>query len=224
MARFARIVAPGAPHHVVQRGGRRGPVFAGSGDYALYLNFLAEQCAWARVRVVAYALLPDRVHLILVPRDMEGLRRALATAHKRYARRINAKKGRTGKLWHGRFASYPLDEAATLACARYVDLLPVREGVAKSARGWCWSSAAAHMGARSQGPVKPERLMPAAAWRAYLTEGCPRAEVRAIEGCARTGRPLGSARFIATLEKRLGRVIAKQKPGPKPTKLRRKSP
>ncbi|MBM3514055.1 MAG: transposase, partial [Alphaproteobacteria bacterium] len=141
MARFARIVASGLPHHVTQRVSGRVPAFRSAKDYALYLDMLAAQAKSASAEILAYCLLPRTIHLIVVPRGRDGLRLALATANKRYARHANAARGRGGKMWHGRFASFPLDEEAVTASARFIELAPVREGLAASARGWRWSSA-----------------------------------------------------------------------------------
>jgi putative transposase len=77
MSRLARVVIPGVPHHVTQRGNGRAQTFFGEDDYRLYLDLLARQCAAAEVGVWAWVLMPNHVHLILTPRDGDGLRRAL---------------------------------------------------------------------------------------------------------------------------------------------------
>ena len=120
MARLARVVAAGLPHHVTQRGNRRQKVFFGEGDYEIYRGLLAEGCRAAGVAVWAYCLMPNHVHLILVPSDADGLRAALGEAHRRYTRQVNLREGWRGYLWQGRFASFPMDESHLLACARYV--------------------------------------------------------------------------------------------------------
>jgi putative transposase len=122
MARLARVVAAGIAHHVTQRGNRRQTVFFGDDDYRAYEALLAEGCASAGVAVWGCCLMPNPVHLILVPRDEAGLREALSEAHRRYTRRVNLREGWRGHLWQGRFASVPMDEAHLLACARYVEL------------------------------------------------------------------------------------------------------
>src|SRR5665213_3379088 len=148
MARMARVVAAGVPHHVTQRGNRRQKVFFCDTDYQTYLSLLAEGCAAARVAVWAYCLMPNHVHLILVPRDEDGLRAALGEAHRRYTREVNFRQGWRGYLWQGPFSSFPMDDDYLLACARYIELNPVRAKLAASARGWRWSSARAHLAGR----------------------------------------------------------------------------
>ncbi|MDA0261802.1 MAG: transposase [Proteobacteria bacterium] len=216
MARLARVVAAGLPHHVTQRGNRQQPVFFGEDDYALYCQLLAQGCEAAGTAVWAYCLMPSHVHLILVPSDPDGLRAALGEAHRRYTRKVNLREGWRGYLWQGRFASFPMDEAYLLACARYVELNPVRAGLARRARDWKWSSARAHLAGRDDGLVTAAPLLALVPdWAALLRQKLGEDERDAIRAAERTGRPLGSAHFTAQLEKRLGRQFARAKPGPK---------
>ncbi|WP_315832350.1 transposase [Bradyrhizobium prioriisuperbiae] len=126
MARLARVVVPGIPHHVTQRGNGRARTFFEDADYALYRDLLAEHCGQAGVEVWAWCLMPNHVHLILVPSDPDGLRRALAALHRRYAGIIHARRKRTGHFWQGRFGAVAMDEAHLAAALRYVSLNPVR--------------------------------------------------------------------------------------------------
>ena len=152
-----------------------------------------------------------------MPPDEDGLRAALGEAHRRYTRRVNFREGWRGYLWRGRFASCPMDERHLMACARYVELNPVRAKLVRRARDWPWSSVRAHLGGEDDGLVRVRPLLALAPdWAAFLAEGLDDAERDAIRAGERTGRPLGSKRFVARLEKRLGRVLAQQKPGPKP--------
>jgi len=217
MARLARVVAPGIPHHVTQRGNRRQTVFFGDDDYAAYRALLAEGCRAAGVAVWAYCLMPNHVHLILVPSDADGLRAALGETHRRYTRHVNQREGWRGYLWQGRFASSPMDEAHLLACARYVELNPVRAQLARRARDWRWSSARAHLAGKDDALVRVRPLLVLAPdWPGFLAAGLSPEDREAIRAGERTGRPLGSPRFVARLEKRLARPLARQKPGPKP--------
>jgi putative transposase len=217
MARIARVVAAGVPHHVTQRGNRRQKTFFSDADYESYCALLAEGCRKANVAVWAYCLMPNHVHLILVPRDEDGLRAALSEAHRRYSREVNFREGWRGYLWQGRFASFPMDDNYVLACARYVELNPVRAKLVARARDWRWSSARAHLSKRDDVLVKSGPLLDRVGdWKAFLGEGLDAAQRDAIRGSERTGRPLGGAAFIRKLEKKLDRVLARRKPGPKP--------
>ncbi len=217
MARLARVVAAGVPHHVTQRGNRRQQVFFSDDDYRSYLELLGEGCRAADVAVWGYCLMPNHVHLILTPADPGGLRAALAEAHRRYSRRVNFREGWRGYLWQGRFASVPMDEAHLLAAARYVELNPVRARLTKQAEQWPWSSVHAHLAGQDDELVSVAPLRDRVSdWPAFLALGLDKAEHEAIQAGGRTGRPLGSAAFVTNLEQSLGRALAKQKPGRKP--------
>ena len=218
MARLARVVAGGVPLHVTQRGNRRQEVFFSDDDYVLYRALVAEHCASAKVEIWAYCLMPNHVHLIAVPRDAEGLAKAFGDAHRAYARHVNFREGWRGYLWQGRFASYPMDERYTLACARYVELNPVRAGLTRSARDWRWSSARAHLAGKDDDLVKVAPLLEMVPdWRGYLGVGVADDDLDALRKSCRTGRPLGTDRFVAGLERRLDRTLTRGKPGPKPS-------
>ena len=216
MARLARVVAAGVPHHVVQRGNRRQQVFFSDDDYATYLELVAEGCREAGVEVWAYCLMPNHVHLILRPKDEDGLRAALGEAHRRYTRHVNFREGWRGYLWQGRFASFPMDEPYLMACARYVETNPVRAKLVRRARDWRWSSARAHLAGRDDGLVTVAPLLALVSdWSGYLSAKQGEGADDALRRSERTGRPLGSAAFIRRLERKLDRPLAKQKPGPK---------
>jgi len=214
MARLARLVVPGVPHHVTQRGNRRLPVFFGDGDYRAYKALLAEGCAKAGTAVWAYCLMPNHVHLILVPSHEDGLRAALGETHRRYTRHVNAREGWRGHLWQSRFASFPMDEAHLLACARYVELNPVRAKLARRPRAWKWSSAEAHLTGKDDGLVSVAPLLDRAGdWKAFLGAGLETEQLDAIRGHERTGHPLGGTRFLARLKRRLGKDVTPRRPG-----------
>lgn len=214
MARLSRVVIPGVPHHVTQRGNRRLPTFFGEHDYKSYRELLAEGCKAAAVDILAYCLMPNHVHLVLTPASEDGLRAALADAHRRYSRRINQREGWTGYLWQGRFASAPMDEAHLLAACRYVELNPVRAGLVAAPQDWAWSSARAHLGGRPDGVVSIGPMLSRVPdWAGFLAAGLPEADHQALRSAERTGRPLGSKAFVAEVEQRSGRSFQLGKPG-----------
>ena len=142
MARLARLVVPGHPHHVTQRGNRGQETFFGDDDYRSYLSLLAECCRKAGTEVWAYCLMPNHVHLVLVPSHEDGLRAALGETHRRYTRHVNLREDWRGHLWQARFHSFAMDENHLLACARLVELNPVRARLVQRPGDWRWSSAA----------------------------------------------------------------------------------
>jgi putative transposase len=140
MARLARVVAPGFPHHITQRGNRRQQTFFCDEDYQRYVELMAEWCNALEVEILAYCLMPNHVHLIAVPQSADGLGRAIGEAHRRYTRMINFRERWRGHLWQGRFASFVLDEPYLLTAARYVELNPVRAGLVGAPSRYRWSS------------------------------------------------------------------------------------
>jgi putative transposase len=218
MARLARVVIPGYPHHVTQRGNGRAQTFFGDGDYALYRDLLAAHCGAAGVEVWAWCLMPNHVHLILVPSDPDGLRRALARVHRIYAGTIQARRKRTGHFWQGRFGAVAMDEPHLAAALRYVSLNPVRARLVERAQDWRWSSTRAHLRGRNDGvtvlaPVR-DRFPDFADLLACEPEADLFESLRAAESI---GRPLGDERFLARLERKTGRILKPAKRGPKPS-------
>jgi putative transposase len=118
MARLARAVFPGLPHHVTQRGNGRQQTFFSDEDYAFYRDLMRQHCAAAKVAVWSWALMPNHVHLILVPADEDGLRRALSRVHRGYAGRIHERLRRTGHFWQGRFGCVAMDDEHLHAMSR----------------------------------------------------------------------------------------------------------
>jgi putative transposase len=140
MARLARMVAPGVPHHVTQRGNRRQRTFFCDDDYKAYIELMAEWCCRCGVAIWAYCLMLNHVHLIVVPSSEAGLRSAIGEAHRRCSGRIYFRYGWRGHVWKGRFASYPLNEPYLPAAVPYVDLNPVQAGLGQSPGAYPWSS------------------------------------------------------------------------------------
>ncbi len=214
MGRIARVVAPGYPHHITQRGNRRQQTFFSADDYRLYIELMAEWCRRCNVEVWAYCLMPNHTHMITVPDGEEGLRRAIGEAHRRYTRHVNFREGWKGHLWQGRFASFPMDEAHLLAAVRYVELNPVRAKLSARPEAYRWSSARAHIAGADDSLVKVEPMLRMVHdWTTFLDGGMKEREALEIRRGERTGRPLGNENFLQELEKRLGRILQPGKPG-----------
>ena len=217
MACLARVVIPGIAHHVTQRGNGRARTFFSDDDYALYRDLLAEHCRAADVGVWAWCLMPNHVHLILVPRDADGLRRALAPVHRRYAGIIHARRKRTGHFWQGRFGAVVMDEEHLAAALAYVSLNPVRARLVERAQDWRWSSTRAHLRGKDDGltalaPIK-DRFPRFADLLASEPDAEALARLRAAES---VGRPLGGGGFVTRIERATKRLLKPCKRGPKP--------
>ena len=217
MARFARIVVPDLPHHVTQRGSRRMRVFLSKDDYRLYIRLLGDHARRHALDIWAYCLMPNHVHLIVVPSSEQGLARPLGQAHQRYALEINRQNRWTGHLWQERFASFPMDEPHLLAALRYVLLNPVRAGLAGAAVDWPYSSARAHVHGQPDPLVNrrpgDERVDD---WSTFLDEPIDEM-IEVLRRHGRVGRPLGSENFINLLEGITGRRLRPRKAGRRPS-------
>jgi putative transposase len=217
MARLARVVAPGVPHHVTQRGNRRQQVFFSDEDYSLYRGLLTDQCRARGVTSLGYCLMPNHTHLILVPPDETSLAITLAETHRRYTRHINFRERWRGFLWQGRFASFAMDDGYLMTCIRYVELNPLRARLVDAPGDWPWTSARSHLtGVHDPLAADDARFKAVANWAAFLAEGLGAGVRDTIRMSTSTGRPLGDPSFVLRLEQALSRQLGKRKPGPKP--------
>ena len=221
MARIGRLVVPGTPHHVTQRGNRRETTFFEDMDYRLYRDLLAVASAKAGAEIWAYCLMPDHVHIIVTPRDADGLWRTFADLHRRYTAHINARNRWTGHLWQARFGSAAMDEDHLIAAIRYVSLNPVRARLVERAEDWPWSSVRAHRRGKDDGVVTTAPVLErVGSFADFLAE--PFDEAAAFTPLRRsetTGRPIGSDVWIERPEQSFARPLAPRKRGPKPREL-----
>lgn len=221
MSRLARVVVPGLPHHVTQRGNRREATFFEAGDYAVYRDLFAQYARKHGVAVWAYCLMPNHVHLILVPSEPAGLARVVGGVHRRYTNYIHARTRWVGHLFQSRFASVVMDEAHLFHAIRYVSVNPVRAGLVARADDWPWSSVRAHLAGRGDGLVDVAPVlerMPDFAERIAAVAAADESAWWALRRAETSGRPLGSRGFMLQLEQRLGRVLACRSPGRPPKK------
>jgi REP-associated tyrosine transposase len=221
MPRIARVIVPGVPHHITQRGNRGCDVFLTDEHRSRYLELLKEYADEHGLRIDAYCLMTNHVHLVATPETVESLEAVLRPLHVRHSQTINRYLGERGVLWQGRPYSCPLDEEHFWAAVRYVEMNPVRAKMVKRAERYAWSSAAAHCGVRddplaadlSSGPVEPS------GWAEWLQEDEDEAALETLRKKTRTGLPAGSSEFVTVLEEILGRVLHRGKPG-RPRKKR----
>lgn len=225
MSRIARIVLEDIPYHITQRGNGRQQVFSDAQDYRLYLDLLRAYAKDAQLRVWAYCLMPNHVHLIAAPGRGDSMASALGRTHADFARHFNLKRRTCGHVWQARFFSCPLESAHLWKAMAYVERNPVRAGMVERARQYEWSSAWAHLGWAGL-----DGFIDLCAWREQYSQ--PQwAEVlefgieeeafgRRLQEASRRGRPLGGAEFVHGLEARAGRELRPLRPG-RPRKAHR---
>ena len=211
MPRVARIVIPGVPHHITQRGNNRQDVFFVDDDRQVYLGFLGEGGLQFGLRVEGYCLMRNHVHLVATPQHEESLAKALGRAHFRYAQYVNRLHGRSGHLWQNRFFSCALDEEYYWTALRYVERNPVRARLVRKAWQYPWSSAAGHTGRGDATGLLElaawEREMSVAAWEKMLMQAEDEETLGLLRMRTQTGRPLANDRFLSKLETVLGRRV-----------------
>jgi putative transposase len=222
MARLPRMVLPGIPHHVTQRGNRRERTFFEEGDYALYLDLLADAAVRHGVAIWSYCLMPNHVHIVAVPRDEDALGRTFRHVHRHYTGYVNARMRVTGHLWQGRFSSVAMDEVHLFAAFRYVALNPVRARLVRRAEDWQWSSTRALIaGADDRVVTVAPTLERIGDFAAFLGEDFDEAFTYAALRKAETlGRPIGSAVWLEEMERATGRKLTPSKRGRKPSEIR----
>jgi putative transposase len=209
MPRFPRIVIPGCPHHLIQRGNRRQCVFFCDEDRAFFLTLLGREAEKRGIAIWAFCLMENHFHLVAVPTRPDSFARGLGEAQRRYTLVINTREGWKGFLFQGRFLSYPLDEDHQYAAIRYVERNPVRAGMVVRAEDYEWSSARAHVRKEPHPLLTPfpfERSVKD--WAHYLGQKEDPDLLEGFRGHERTGRPMGGEDFVKRLERLSGRVLA----------------
>ena len=206
MARLPRLVLPDWPHHVIQRGNNRQPIVRSDADRRAWRSFLAEALDIYGVRLHAYVLMDNHFHLLLTPPDAPALSRMMQSLGRRYVGAHNAIHARSGTLWEGRFRCSPVEtERYLLACARYIELNPVRAGMVSHAQDHAWSSAAHHLGLKRDPLITEHPLYwdlgntpfeRQRAWRDLIESGLSEREATHITETALKGWALGSPAFV----------------------------
>jgi putative transposase len=216
MPRVGRLVLPNYPHHIVQRGHNRQVVFVEPDDYQRYITDLRELKDAFGIKVYAYCLMTNHVHLLLAPDEsVSGLSQLMKTLSARTTRYRNRLEGRSGTLWESRYKSSLVQtDAYLLSCCRYIELNPVRAGMVADAADYPWSSYLARMA------TAPERnwldLDPCFTalgatgeeqrrrYDEFVRQSIPPGEWSLIRGALQRGQLTGNSRFIDEIERVTG--------------------
>ncbi|HOP59840.1 MAG TPA: transposase [Candidatus Saccharicenans sp.] len=208
MPRMARIVVPGIPHHVIQRGHRSEVVFFKKEDRQTYLKILANFARKYGVKIWSYCLMTNHIHLVAIPSTSDSLAKLMRQVHKNYTMVINIRNNWKGTLWQGRYLSYPMDERYLYKCVRYIERNPVRAKIVERPEDYPWSSARAHVfGLADEVLSDSSFLQQIHDWRAYLAENESKNDLEEIRKNQGSGRPLGNEVFYETIEKLTGRKL-----------------
>jgi putative transposase len=223
MPRRARIMLPGFPLHVVQRGNNRGACFFAEQDRNFYLLHLSRLLSETACALHAYCLMTNHVHLLLTPQHADScaaLMKRLGQLHSQYVNRTYA---RTGSLWEGRFKSCIVQsEIYALSCYRYIELNPVRAGMADHPEKYLWSSYGVNGGSARSALVTPhdtyvrlgaDSSQRRAAYRALFKSSDESKQFEAIKTATQGNYVVGDMSFLAAVTKSLGRRVEAGKPG-----------
>lgn len=223
MARLPRLTLPGYPHHIIQRGNNRQAIFASPADYQVLLDLLDENAKKFGVAIHAYVLMGNHFHLLATPESMDSLPQMMQALGRRYVRYFNQAQGRSGTLWEGRYKSTVIQsDRYLLACMAYIDLNPVRAGLATQARDYPWSSHGHYIGLRTDRLITPHPLYWAlgntpfareAVYSDLIQAGVSADMQQALTQSVLHGWALGEAEFVAELQKQTSRRVSKTSAG-----------
>ena len=223
MARQPRLALPGYPHHVIQRGNNRQPIVLDEVDRRMLYSLWLEESQRHKVAVNAYVLLDNHFHMLLTPPSDEAMSLMMQSVGRTYVRYFNKRHNRSGTLWEGRYKSSLIDsEGYLLTCMAYIDLNPVRAGLAESAEDFSWSSYKHLAGQSIDKLVTPHALYwglgntpfaREAAYAEFVAGGLSAAIQKALTESALKGRVVGRPDFLTSLEKSTQRQILPQKAG-----------
>ncbi len=221
MARQPRLDLPGIPQHIVQRGNNRLPCFLDDADRACYRQLLREALLATGCQLHAYVLMDNHVHLLATPPEQGAAGRMMQLLGRRYVGHFNARHGRTGTLWEGRYKACLVDGADyLLRCARYIDLNPVRARMTDAPAAFRWSSCAGLCGVRDDPLLTPHAVQRELGGEGYglmLGEAISDDDLAAIRAYLQQQRAYGRDDFRAMVEAKTQR-FASVRPAHRPAK------
>lgn len=214
--RIARLCEEEYPHHITQRGNNKGQVSFDNEDRRFYLDVLKRYIDKYGLKIWAYCLMGNHVHILAVPKGASSLAKGIGGANLLYTQYVNRKYNRSGRLWQNRFFSTIVEEEPYLwAVTRYIERNPVRAKLVKEAEEYEWSSARAHvLGVKDDVLAENDWLdeKEMKSYREFLRKDDNKVN-RSIRLATSTGRPLGSEDFMKKLEKMFERDILPKKGG-----------
>jgi putative transposase len=210
MARKARFVIPGYPQHLIQRGNNRQAIFVDDDDRRRYLRLLNDAAREHQLAIHAYVLMGNHVHILATPGHQDALGRCMQSLGRSYVGWFNHRHQRSGTLWEGRFKANLIEaDAYLLMCQRYIELNPLRAGLASGLLDHPWSSIAHHLGVRPDPLITDHPVFwqlgntpfeREAVYRAWLEQGIAETELRRITEALMKGQVLVTADTLRRLQ------------------------
>lgn len=223
MPRKPRLEIVGLPHHIVQRGVDRQPVFF---DHQCYLDYLQLLDVYARelqASVHGWCLMTNHVHLLVTPSRPGSLSVLMQKVNRVYVNGVNTRFQRTGHLWAGRFKASVVDtEHYLLSCMRYIELNPIRAKMVSHPENYPWSSWHANVGRRRSRLVVPHATYLALGataaerhdnYRRWILQAESEQVTTHLREATQQNAVIGSQRFAQQIEQMLGRDVTAQRRG-----------
>ncbi|MHB1358539.1 MAG: transposase [Rhodocyclaceae bacterium] len=223
MPRRARICLPNVPLHLIQRGNNRQVCFVANEDYRFYLDWLAEYAGNTGCLIHAYVLMTNHVHLLVSAERAAAAGEMMKALGQRYVQYVNRAYRRSGSLWEGRYRSCPTQaEGYLLACQRYIELNPVRAGMAEHPADYRWSSYRCNAQGEADPLIRPHAIYEAfgddpasrqAAYRELFRYELEPKLVDEIRRATNGNFALGNTAFAEQVRAALGRRVTPGKSG-----------
>ncbi|MBN1404898.1 MAG: transposase [Candidatus Omnitrophica bacterium] len=215
MPRIARLVIKGYPHHVSQRGNYSQKIFFCDKDKLYYLSLIKKYSEKYRLSILAYCLMNNHVHFIVVPKKGDSMAKTFDVVNAKYSQFINKKKRLKGHLWESRFYSCCMDDNHAYVATRYLEQNPVKAKLVDEAWQWRWSSALFHIGEKDYSGIlqKSDFLPQPDEWKKELKSTEPKIMINKLEWCTKTGRPFTEFSVIRKLEKIINKNLRQRRVG-----------
>ncbi|HIL93068.1 MAG TPA: transposase [Cycloclasticus sp.] len=228
MALLPRYFVNNQPQHIIQRGNNREPTFVATEDYQFYITCLREAASEHQLKIHAYVLMTNHVHLLAMPENKTSIPKTMQSVGRRYVQYFNHTYKRTGTLWEGRYKATIIDsESYLLTCMRYIEMNPVRACMVKSPVAYPWSSYHVNATGKGNGLIIQNELYKRlgktkkqreSSYRDLFLQSLTSSELKAFRDCTNKGWVLGNDKFKEKIVALSGRRTNKNQVG-RPRKL-----
>lgn len=214
MARTARNIVGGVCYHVINRGNRRATVFHSRSDYECFVQLMRRACVRTPMRVLAYCLMPNHVHLVLWPHADGDLSRWMHWLFTSHVVRYNKLRQSSGRIWQGRFKAFPIQQDRhLLTVIRYVERNPLRANLVESAADWEWSSIVHDRDHSASQLVAESPVTKPDGWARLVDQPQSHDELEALRNCKLKCAPYGTRSWVLDTATQLGLQRSLRGPG-----------
>ncbi|MCP4333695.1 MAG: transposase [Gammaproteobacteria bacterium] len=215
MARLPRYSIINQPQHIIQQGRDGQKIFFEDQDYQYFHDCLDAAAYNYQLKVHAYVLMPDHVHILATPSNSDSVSRTIQSIGRNYVQYFNECYQGSGTLWEGRYRATVLDgKEYLLTCSRYIELNPVRNRLVDKPGDYHWSSYAHNARRKSDEMISAAREYQrlgdddkerARTYRSLFKQKIDDAQSQEITEATLKGWVLGGARFARKIETLSGR-------------------